>query len=344
MELGLKKSEVEREGKILASLDHVNIVKQKVWFFEGMCFYSVMEKIEGETLSSYFAKTKFNGGLLKEELILKILFQLISFLKYLKGKNLLHRDLKTSNIMISNDLTKIKVLDFGLSKLLSSPKSLAKSLAGTKVYMSPQCIFGECYSFETDVWSLGIILYELLTLELPFDVSDPKELKFLVRSGYFHPITSDVSPELIKLVSLMLQPDPNQRIGLDRIEQELNALQKKRMVDIQIKSIFNATDFNSLQERVQLSIAQKTFVPTSIQSQVTVIIRLFDREAFNVLLPLEISVDDFLQIVWNQKYYPDVSKHKFNITDGGHYFPFTNSFSQCQVRRNKTLYIQLSPR
>jgi len=87
--------------------------------------------------------------------------------KHVHDRKILHRDLKSSNVFLTNN-NRVKLGDFGIAKVLNKTTSKAKSFVGTPYYISPEIIEGKRYDFFSDIWSIGVILYELCTLELPF--------------------------------------------------------------------------------------------------------------------------------------------------------------------------------
>jgi len=87
--------------------------------------------------------------------------------KHCHDRKILHRDIKAANILLNTDGS-TKLADFGISRVLSRTKSLANSGVGTPLYFSPELTLGHAYNFKSDIWSLGVLLYELCALEPPF--------------------------------------------------------------------------------------------------------------------------------------------------------------------------------
>lgn len=221
-EIDLKKTALEPEkaqkgAKILFQLNHPNIVHQVDYFFEDIYFYSVMEKIEGEDLEYFIEKAKKENLVIPESFILHVLEQFVSVLKYMYRKEIIHRNLKPANIMLLNGSETIKLVDFGFSRSLS-PKGLAESYLGSPLYMSPQVLNGLQYSFESEIWSIGVIIYELIMLEWPFCGYSLEELKDKITLGKFPSITRNISPKLVKSVKAMLKVDPKKRVTLKQLQ------------------------------------------------------------------------------------------------------------------------------
>lgn len=86
----------------------------------------------------------------------------------------MHRDIKPANILLHNG--KIKIADFGLSKCLKSPTDVADTMVGSPLYMSPEVLKGESYTMKADIWSLGIVLFEMVYGTCPFDTRDLAKL------------------------------------------------------------------------------------------------------------------------------------------------------------------------
>ena len=126
-----------------------------------------MEFCEGSDLNKLINEYKKRNELIKEELIYNIVLQIYGGIKVIHKHNLIHRDLKPSNIMRNND--RIKIGDFGISKKLDTKSRYAKTSVGTFNYMAPEILKGEKYNSKVDIWALGCIIYELLTLNICFE-------------------------------------------------------------------------------------------------------------------------------------------------------------------------------
>jgi serine/threonine-protein kinase len=159
----------KREAKTAANLNHPNIVQIFDWGIEEEPYF-VMEYIEGNTLTSIIAK---NRSISLSD-VLFIGAQVSSGLHAAHQKGLVHRDIKPGNIMITPD-GKVKVTDFGIVSLQNEESDITKtgSILGTASYISPEQAQGKPVSIESDLYSLGTVLYELITGKAPFNGGSP---------------------------------------------------------------------------------------------------------------------------------------------------------------------------
>jgi CHASE2 domain-containing sensor protein/tRNA A-37 threonylcarbamoyl transferase component Bud32 len=151
-----------REGKTAGSLTHPNIVTvYDVGEDLGQC-YIVMEFVEGATLTGWMKKQRFNVGQIKH-----VVYNAAMALEHAHENGIFHRDVKPDNIMLSKT-GNVKVMDFGIARAIDSTLTKTGSVMGTPAYMSPEQAEGKKIDGRSDVFSLGVILYELLTGRRPF--------------------------------------------------------------------------------------------------------------------------------------------------------------------------------
>ena len=165
------RSRLQREARLLASLNHPNIatIYEELEETEG-AIYLILEYIHGPTLGDRIASSQLD---LQEALF--IACQMASALAAAHEQGIIHRDLKPGNIKITPE-GNVKVLDFGLAKVIEesetkgqmSTVTQAGRVIGTPAYMSPEQAVGDPVDYKTDIWSLGVVIYEMLTRELPF--------------------------------------------------------------------------------------------------------------------------------------------------------------------------------
>ena len=158
-----QKQELE---KIITEIDcmnilrHNNILRLITAFYENSCINIVMPRIDGASLHDYLKYSReSNTNPLTEDTIGLIAYQTVQGLVYLRKNKYLHRDLKPSNILLSKK-GEVKISDFGMARQLNASIELVTSYLGTVSYMAPERLNSEKYGFPSDVWSLGMILYE----------------------------------------------------------------------------------------------------------------------------------------------------------------------------------------
>ncbi|HLG20003.1 MAG TPA: protein kinase [Bdellovibrionota bacterium] len=195
-----------REAKAAAALNHPNIVTVHDLGTQDGEYYIAMEYIEGNTLKDILKKR----GKLSTKSVAEILRQLLDALKYAHSKNIVHRDLTTNNIMWTKQQT-IKIMDFGLAKVIRELMSEQSIVGGTPSFMSPEQTLGRPIDHRTDLYSLGICIFEMCLGELPFKKGD---------LGFHHvntppPIPKELDPNLPDVLNQMilkcLEKDPVNR-------------------------------------------------------------------------------------------------------------------------------------
>jgi serine/threonine protein kinase len=140
-------------------------------------------------------------------------------LKYVHSCNILHRDLKTQNIMLSGPQQRtIKLGDFGIAKVLGSGRDLAATVVGTPHYLSPEVCQSRYYDHKSDIWSLGCVLYELCTLKKPFDASNIPGIIYKIMKCNPAPIADTYSDDLKSMVGWLLNVNPDARPSAEDIE------------------------------------------------------------------------------------------------------------------------------
>ncbi|MGC8928459.1 MAG: protein kinase domain-containing protein [Myxococcota bacterium] len=161
------------EARLLAKLDHPNIVTLYNFLEEDQKFYLIMQFVKGKTLEEHIRE---RGKIPLEEAI-QIFSQVCDALGYAHELGVIHRDIKPANIMITPD-KRVKVMDFGIAKLTGGTKLTATGIAvGTVWYMSPEQIRGAELDARSDLYALGITLYEALTGRVPFNSESDYEVR-----------------------------------------------------------------------------------------------------------------------------------------------------------------------
>ncbi len=175
---------------------------------DGQLFI-VMDYYEGQTLSDKLKKSK-----LRLEEFFSISTQIAEGISWAHKIGIIHRDIKPANIFITKDGV-VKILDFGLAKLTGqSMMTKMGSTVGTVAYMSPEQARGEDVDHRTDIWSIGVVMYEMLTGKPPFNSEYEQAMIYSILNEEIKPISSikpDTNPELDTLIMDCLEKDPNER-------------------------------------------------------------------------------------------------------------------------------------
>jgi len=202
-----------QEAKATAALNHPNILSMYDVGERDDAMFLVLELIDGKTLSTHIASLQSGSGVPVKQAI-EWAIQIAQGLRAAHDKNIIHRDIKPHNIMVT-DQNQIKIMDFGLAKLTTG-SSMTKTGAsfGTPSYMSPEQSQGLPADHRSDIWSLGVVLYEMLTTELPFRAEHTAGLSYLIVNE--NPLAPSVLDRRIPhtvdiVVQKMLEKDRSQR-------------------------------------------------------------------------------------------------------------------------------------
>lgn len=198
-----------REAKLLSTLDHVHIVKFHDSFVDKESFCIITEYCEGGDLDDKIKAWKKAGRMFDESLILTWFIQLVLAVKFMHGKKILHRDLKTRNIFLKRNV--IKLGDFGISRILMGTSDMATTFTGTPYYMSPEVLKHEGYKYKSDIWSMGVVLYELCNLQHAFQGESLMGVMYKIVEGNPPKLSEKYSMELQSLYERMLDKDPVNR-------------------------------------------------------------------------------------------------------------------------------------
>jgi len=205
---------IKREFNIIKELDHINIIKTFSITDDSKKFYIIMEYCEKGELFNYIIKNKR----LKENEASFFFYQIINGIEYIHSKNIVHRDMKPENILLTKDNI-IKIIDFGLSNYYNE-NMLLSTLCGSPSYSSPELLSGEKYNgFSVDIWSIGVTLYAMIYGCLPFgDKNNNVLFKKISECNIGYPNYSCVSLVAKDLLKKILIKEPTKRLNLDQIK------------------------------------------------------------------------------------------------------------------------------
>ena len=234
----------EKEAFIQSQLDHPGIVKIYDYIVSSEVYYIVMELVEGRSLAQLFAR---EACPLPVERALDLFEQMLSAIAYAQDfvyqdqdgsshQGLIHRDLKPANLLITPD-DRVKITDFGIVKLVGSEKTNTGGNYGSPEYVSPEQAEGKSVDPRSDIYSLGVILYEMLTGHPPFHDHNGKLSQLdIVRAHIQHPpqppseINRQITPELEAVILRAIEKRPENRFASAR--EFLRAVRQARGRDI----------------------------------------------------------------------------------------------------------------
>jgi serine/threonine protein kinase len=212
-ELASQPQVVERfrsEAVTLAKLNHPNIAALYTFFRQGDDFFMVMEFMRGRTLDQIITAS----GALTAEQTIPLFCQALEGIGYAHKMGIVHRDIKPANMMLTEDGT-LKVMDFGIARMLGTARmTKAGNLIGTVEYMSPEQIQGKETDARSDIYSMGVLLYELLTGRMPYISENEYELmKMHIEQPppQVRLITPHVPQVVEETIMRAMAKDPNQR-------------------------------------------------------------------------------------------------------------------------------------
>ena len=214
------------EIRIWKLFDHPNIINYNHGFiWKGNC-YIIMELVDGLSLGEYISYLKENNIYMKQDLIIKIILQIVNGLRHMhKYAHVIFRDLNPNNIMLDYSFN-VKLIDFGLTVEENENKGKVSTLLnqsvqpvfeGSVLYSSPEVMENDIISYKSDIWALGCIIYEMIKLRPPFSGDNPLTIAKNVCEGNYERLTENdfKLPEIIELVNECLIVDWKKRINID---------------------------------------------------------------------------------------------------------------------------------
>jgi len=199
-----------REAKAAGNLKHQNIVTIYEMAEDEERAFIAMEYVGGKPLSAYIKK----GQLLPVDEVYWIVLQVAEALGYAHEHNIVHRDIKPSNILYDRDREEVKVADFGIARITDHASTRTGDILGSPLYMSPEQIKGEKVMGQSDIFSLGVTFYQLLTGELPFNGDTMVAITHQIVNGKYTSVT-EINPRLPesaqRIIAKALQKNPEKR-------------------------------------------------------------------------------------------------------------------------------------
>eukprot|EP00438_Fugacium_kawagutii_P019326 Skav202377 [mRNA] locus=scaffold1406:206375:207886:+ [translate_table: standard] len=206
------RAETATEVAVLSKLRHPFIIQYREAFLDRSLLCIVMDFAERGDLHSVIERQKKSGGLFPETLVLRWFTQIVLALKHIHERHILHRDLKTQNIFLAGSgQGMVKVGDFGVARVLQNTHDCARTYVGTPFYCSPEICKEQPYSYKSDIWSLGCVLYEMATLRHAFNAYSMRHLLNKILGSVPPDLPAVFSQELQTLITQMLAKDPRRR-------------------------------------------------------------------------------------------------------------------------------------
>lgn len=219
------KNQLISEVQIMKRLNHPNIVKFLDYFQSNKSYYFITEYCQDGDLREYILQKK-----LTEEQALQVFFQLIEGFKELSKIGVIHRDLKPANILIDKGV--FKLCDFGFAKIVDiNNNEMLQTIVGSPIYMSVQVLTGKPYTAKCDIWSLGIILFEMIVGDAPWKGVNEKDLtnniiknRNAIKDRKFGPIVD-------KLLLYMLAIEEKNRISWEELFDLVEKIKSNKELD-----------------------------------------------------------------------------------------------------------------
>lgn len=200
---------VDKEIEIMKKLNHKNIIKLYDIIYTEKYIFLVLEYCDSD-LHNFINRTD-----LDEDNIKYIIRQITDALKYIMDNNIVHRDLKPQNILINNNLA-IKLCDFGFAREFKGTL-LTETICGSPLYMAPEILNNHKYNLKSDIWSLGIIMYEMFMKDHPFKANNMADLINKLNSNKPILLNNDINEKCKELIYNLLIIDYKDRIEWDEI-------------------------------------------------------------------------------------------------------------------------------
>ncbi len=221
------RSRFHAESQAVAMLSHPNIVAVYDVSHSSATEYIVMELLDGVTLKQYMRQK----GALSWKEALHFSQQIASALAHAHSRGLVHRDIKPQNIMVGQDDV-IKVADFGIAHLQTEMATNTGETIGSVHYVSPEQAKGLPVDARSDLYSLGIVMYEMLSGTLPFDSEDEQKVPLMHVSTFPEPLESlnpEIPPELVRITMKAMEPDLDRRYQTaEELLADLTAFEKSQ--------------------------------------------------------------------------------------------------------------------
>lgn len=199
-----------REAEAAGRLHHPNIVTVYDVGEEPDLAFIAMDFVEGQSLGDHISKE----SLLPVDTVYELIAQVAEALDYAHQQNIVHRDIKPGNIMYNPESEQVKVADFGIARITDDSKTKTGDILGSPIYMSPEQLKGSKVAGATDIYSLGVTLYQLLTAEVPFNGDSIANLAYQILNKKYksvREVRAELPASAARIVNKAMQKDPAKR-------------------------------------------------------------------------------------------------------------------------------------
>jgi serine/threonine protein kinase len=203
----------KNEIKILKKIKHKNLVKIYDYYKDRRNIYLVMEYAPLGDLDNYTRCLYKKHSSLDDDFVDNVISQVTEGIDYLHKNKIIHRDIKTSNILVF-EKNLFKITDFGISKCMDSNR-FAYTNIGTPYYMAPEIVCGQPYDFSVDYWALGCMIYKLLTKKYPFEARNIGALVLRIKRGMYN--SNNIPYKYKQLLDKLLQSNRKDRGNKDTV-------------------------------------------------------------------------------------------------------------------------------
>uniref|UniRef100_A0A8C0ZBY6 Serine/threonine-protein kinase Nek11 n=1 Tax=Cyanistes caeruleus TaxID=156563 RepID=A0A8C0ZBY6_CYACU len=253
--------EANLEAQLLSKLDHPAIVKFYASFVERDSFCIITEYCEGGDLDFKIQEYKDSGKMFTQSQVIDWFIQLLFGVNYMHERRILHRDLKTKNIFLKDNL--LKIGDFGVSCFLMGSCDLATTFTGTPHYMSPEVLKHQGYNTKSDIWSLGCILYEMCCMNHAFEGQNFLSVVLKIVEGETPSLPDRYPSKLNAVLCSMLNKNPSLRPAAAEILKSPYIDEQLKFTNITVKDKAlnwqkeTAPIFGAVQKKVHLQTLQE---------------------------------------------------------------------------------------
>jgi NIMA (never in mitosis gene a)-related kinase len=217
-----EKDSILNEINVLKKIQHPNVIEIKNEYYseDNKYLNIITEYAEEGTLQEKYEEQRKKKEYFEENELLDWFIQILLALKCIHEKKILHRDIRPSNIFLMKDMAKLG--NFGVAKSLNPTINYAKTMVTKPHYLAPEVKQSKIYTYEADIWALGVTFYQLIILDYPFEGSSIKEIQDNIAKGNKKPIPKEckIDEKFIKIINSMMSNNPRERISLKNILEE----------------------------------------------------------------------------------------------------------------------------